>query len=325
MHTSSSPTPARCAAGDARRRPAAQNPPRADVVDPKLRELLDATGMPILYTSGRNYRRTAGACITFPDRRWLRFPVRGTRQANAIMTAVDQAGNKIARYRVIGMIKGTSMPQFPGLWKAIEITVHPGQPLTGELTLAIAISASWPQLVLCDPRGRGRVNVTTTPLIAASPQTVRRRPTVRRAPHARQNGQGKSGPPVTRRTAGVIEYPSLPQLRRRRAGACGPCEISEDQLRFLHASEVSRPAIVIRELARRLPQARRICPHPNGPGDARPRLRLRGGRYGKQDAGGAGCQAGPVPSPCPRGHARSGSIAAAMLVGCGSIGLRPDH
>jgi hypothetical protein len=56
-----------------------------------------------------------------------RFPVRSTRQANAIMTAVDQAGNKIARYQVIGMIRGTSTPQFAGLWKAIEITVHPGR------------------------------------------------------------------------------------------------------------------------------------------------------------------------------------------------------
>jgi hypothetical protein len=40
------------------------------------------------------------------------------------MTAVDQAGNKIARYR------------------ARQITVHPDQSLTDELVLAI-ISAPW--------------------------------------------------------------------------------------------------------------------------------------------------------------------------------------
>ena len=111
--------------------------------DFRLRELLDETGMPILYASGRNYDHSALACITFPDQRWLRFPVRGTRQANAIMTAVNQAGNKVARYRVIGMIPGPSAPHFSGLWKTIEITVHPGQQLTDELALALTISAPW--------------------------------------------------------------------------------------------------------------------------------------------------------------------------------------
>jgi DivIVA domain-containing protein len=64
-----------------------------------IRELLNETGTPILYASGQNYNRGAGARITFPDQRWLKFPVRGTERANAIMTAVDQAGNKVARYR----------------------------------------------------------------------------------------------------------------------------------------------------------------------------------------------------------------------------------
>jgi DivIVA domain-containing protein len=43
-----------------------------------IRELFDETGMPILYASGQNYNGGAGACITFPDQRWLKFPVRGT-------------------------------------------------------------------------------------------------------------------------------------------------------------------------------------------------------------------------------------------------------
>ena len=68
----------------------------------QLTEFLDETGMPVLYTSGKHFSRSAGARITFPDQRWLRFPVRGTRRANAIMTAVDQSGNKIARYRLTG-------------------------------------------------------------------------------------------------------------------------------------------------------------------------------------------------------------------------------
>lgn len=93
-----------------------------------LLELRDETGTPVLYASGRNYALEAKAHITFPGQRWLRFPVRGT-STFATMTAVDQAGNKVARYRL--------------LEPAVEITVHPGQPLTDELVLAMAISAPW--------------------------------------------------------------------------------------------------------------------------------------------------------------------------------------
>ena len=98
-----------------------------------LRELVDETGTPILYTDGEHFNHTDGASITFPDQRWLEFPVRSTELANAIMTAVDQAGNQVARYR--------SLP-IPGPL-GCEITVHPGQELTTELVLALVISAPW--------------------------------------------------------------------------------------------------------------------------------------------------------------------------------------
>jgi DivIVA domain-containing protein len=97
------------------------------------RELLDETGTPVLYTSGRNHDHTAWARITFADQRWLQFPVRGTHRFNAIMTAVDQAGNRIARYRVTPSLKAST----------VEIIVHPSQQLTDELVLAFAISAPW--------------------------------------------------------------------------------------------------------------------------------------------------------------------------------------
>jgi hypothetical protein len=74
-------------------------------------------------------RQVAGSYIKFPDQRWLRFPVRGTSRGNAIMTAVDQAGNKVARYRFTGAGK--------------EIAVHPDHRLTEELALVIAVSATW--------------------------------------------------------------------------------------------------------------------------------------------------------------------------------------
>ena len=94
----------------------------------RVRALVDEAGTPILLTSGLNYERRAYACVTFPDGRWLRFLVRGTGQANAIMTAVDQTGNKVARYRLLTK-------------DSAEITVHPDQELTDELVLAITTNA----------------------------------------------------------------------------------------------------------------------------------------------------------------------------------------
>jgi len=93
---------------------------------PNLCALIDETGAPIFHVTGINFDWRACARVTFPDQRWLRFLVRGTKPANAIMTAVDQAGNKIARYRISG---------------PVEITLHPHAALTDELALAIAISA----------------------------------------------------------------------------------------------------------------------------------------------------------------------------------------
>jgi hypothetical protein len=50
------------------------------------------------------------------------------------MTAIDQAGSKVARYRATSKL---------GLQNKMEITVHPGQLLTDELSLALVISAPW--------------------------------------------------------------------------------------------------------------------------------------------------------------------------------------
>ena len=95
-----------------------------------IEDLVDETGTPVLYIGGANYHGRAYAAVTFPDQRWLRFLVRGTDPGIAIMTAVDQAGNRVARYR-------------KGERRSVEITVHPDQMLTDELVLTIAISADW--------------------------------------------------------------------------------------------------------------------------------------------------------------------------------------
>jgi DivIVA domain-containing protein len=102
----------------------------------RVRELADEAGTPILYTGGLAFAHRAWASITFPDQRWLRFLVRGTDEGNAIMTAVDQAGNKAVRYRR-QLVPGTFGRNL------VEITVHPDWKLTDELALAIAISAPW--------------------------------------------------------------------------------------------------------------------------------------------------------------------------------------
>jgi DivIVA domain-containing protein len=111
-------------------------------------ELVDDTGAAVLYTSGQHFNCKARASISFPDRRWLRFPIRGTRQASAIMTAVDEAGNSVARYRLNG-------PGFMPRLGNVEISVHPGWELTDELVLAIALSAPWLPGYFTTPGGGG--------------------------------------------------------------------------------------------------------------------------------------------------------------------------
>jgi hypothetical protein len=85
----------------------------------KVAELADEAGMPALYTSGHNFSWRAHSSIMFPDQRRLRFLVRGTGRSNAIMTAVDQIGNSVARYRIIDE-------------KSMEIAVNPGWKLTDD-------------------------------------------------------------------------------------------------------------------------------------------------------------------------------------------------
>jgi hypothetical protein len=130
----------------------------ATVKDSELRavargvhQLVDETGTPILYTSGRNFDHRACACVTFPGGRWLRFPVRGTKRANAIMTAVDQAGNKVARYRINTEGRDYVETMDYSSRTSVEITVNPGQELTDELVLAIALSGGWPSSYFAVP------------------------------------------------------------------------------------------------------------------------------------------------------------------------------
>jgi hypothetical protein len=58
------------------------------------------------------------------------------------MTAVDQGGNKVARYRIIA--RGRGLRETLLSWsRPVEITINPRWELTDELVLAIAVSADW--------------------------------------------------------------------------------------------------------------------------------------------------------------------------------------
>jgi hypothetical protein len=115
--------------------------------------LVEETGTPIWHTAGCNYNWRACACILFPDQRWLRFLVRGSVLANAIMTAVDQAGNRVARYRLVR--KGGRQITSFSLSDSVEIIVHPGRKMTDELALAFAMSAEWLRSYFDYPSGGG--------------------------------------------------------------------------------------------------------------------------------------------------------------------------
>ena len=80
--------------------------------------------------------------ITFADGRWLRFLVRGTVASNGIMTAIDQSGRRMVRYKV-ARPSGT----------LVTAVVNPTIELTEELLLAIALSAPYLPWYFVD-RGR---------------------------------------------------------------------------------------------------------------------------------------------------------------------------
>jgi DivIVA domain-containing protein len=142
--------------------------------DRSLKSLAGRTGPPVLYTGGRHINRTDHGYVQFPGRRWLRFPVRGTQRSNAIMTAVDQAGRQVARYRIADS-------------RAIEITVHPDQGLTDELILMLALSARWvSRFFSALLRGLGLTGVT-----CSSQEAVQHDATVRgRRPRALSSQAG---------------------------------------------------------------------------------------------------------------------------------------
>ena len=102
--------------------------------------LVDGAKNRVLARTGQHFNGTAGAELLVADQERLRFPVRATAPANAVMTAVDGWGNKVARYRTTQTT-------------AIEIIVHPDWELTDQRALAIPVSAPWLRSYFHTPGG----------------------------------------------------------------------------------------------------------------------------------------------------------------------------
>jgi DivIVA domain-containing protein len=90
----------------------------------------DATGVGVLYISGQTLSRRCWMRITFPDGRWLRFLVRGDLSTSGIMTASDQSGRRLVRYKVARPLS-----------TEIKLVVNPSIALSEELLLAMSLSA----------------------------------------------------------------------------------------------------------------------------------------------------------------------------------------
>jgi hypothetical protein len=111
--------------------------PEGSRKDSRTRVLADPHGLPVLCSGGQNFDHRPGAYIRLPGGRWFQFPVRGRNRGSAIMTALDQDGNKVALYRMVRAGGGSPAP------RQVEIAVHPDQGITDELLLILAVSAPW--------------------------------------------------------------------------------------------------------------------------------------------------------------------------------------
>jgi hypothetical protein len=95
------------------------------------------TGDPVLWVVGTHrYYNDAGA-VLFPDRRWLRFPVQGSKLGNGVMMAVNESGTTVLWFRKVG-------PR--GDWRgplAVEVIVSPDCEVTAEILCVSALTMGW--------------------------------------------------------------------------------------------------------------------------------------------------------------------------------------
>jgi len=86
------------------------------------------TKAPVVRGAGRNFGRCARMTLELADGRRFWFPVRGTSRAHAVMTAVDDRGDRVARFR---SARGSGF----------EVVVAPHVPIT-TVFLLVAVASS---------------------------------------------------------------------------------------------------------------------------------------------------------------------------------------
>lgn len=102
-------------------------------------ELIDPSdGIVVLRVIGRHYGGKSDAVVAFSDQRRFRFPILGTGISDEVMTAVDEEGNKVVRYREAK--RRTTQTRSAA---RIEAVVNPALKVTPDLLLLVAISSGF--------------------------------------------------------------------------------------------------------------------------------------------------------------------------------------
>jgi len=105
-------------------------------------ELIDISdGSAVLRVMGRHHGGESNAVVAFSDQRRFHFPILGTGLFDEVMTAVDQEGNKVVRYRQAKQRLGRTTQTRSAA--KIEAVVNPAYKVTPDILLVIAVSSGF--------------------------------------------------------------------------------------------------------------------------------------------------------------------------------------
>jgi hypothetical protein len=92
----------------------------------------------VLRVIGRHHRGESNAIVVFSDQRRFHFPILGGGLFDEVMTAVDQEGNKVVRYRQAK--RRTAQTRSAA---KIEAVVNPVYKVTADTLLLVAVSSGF--------------------------------------------------------------------------------------------------------------------------------------------------------------------------------------
>ena len=102
-------------------------------------ELIDTwDGSAVLRVMGRHYGGKSDAVVAFSDLHQYRSPILGAGLSDGVMTAVDEEGNKVVRYREAK--RRTTQTRSAA---KIEAVLNPALEVTADLLLLVAISSGF--------------------------------------------------------------------------------------------------------------------------------------------------------------------------------------